>query len=82
MTRLRLVRIRRGVSLWALGYAVGISPPVLSRIERGLARPTAAQRARLAAALGVETRGLLAEVEAPQEPWAREGLTREGDDDA
>jgi len=72
MTRLRLVRIRRGVSLWALGYAVGISPPVLSRIERGLQAPTAAQRARLAAALGTQTRGLLADVETPRHLWARE----------
>jgi transcriptional regulator with XRE-family HTH domain len=66
------VRIRRGRSLWALGYAVRISPPVLSRIERGLVAPTPAQRRRLAQALGVETRGLLEDVEAPAQPWARE----------
>ena len=72
MTRLKRTRLRLGLTLWTLGYAVHIAPPVLSRIERGLVRPTPAARRRLAAALGLEARGLLEEVEAPAQPWARE----------
>jgi transcriptional regulator with XRE-family HTH domain len=59
VSTLRLERLRRGLSLRALGRAVGVQPSDLSKIERGLLRPYPDQAKRLAGALHLRIAELL-----------------------
>jgi len=46
-TRLRLARLRRGITLWQMSRALGISVSHLSAVERGFRRrPEVEQRMR------------------------------------
>lgn len=51
---LRLARERRGLTINAVGQAVGIDPGNLSRIERGAQSPSLSSTEKLAAFFGNE----------------------------
>jgi len=59
--RLRGARTGRGLSLRALAAAAGVSASYVSALERGHAQPSIATLQKLARALGVTARALLAE---------------------
>jgi transcriptional regulator with XRE-family HTH domain len=63
--RLRDLRDARGLSLRALGRASGVHYVTLVRIEGGTMSPTLATLAKLAQALGVPVRDLIAPEAAP-----------------
>jgi transcriptional regulator with XRE-family HTH domain len=52
-SRVRALRLQRGMTLKELGERAGLSHPFLSQLERGLARPSVASAERIASALGV-----------------------------
>jgi len=54
MTALRTIRAARHMTLHEVTMATGIPADRLSRIERGLVQPTAADLTKIASALGVE----------------------------
>jgi transcriptional regulator with XRE-family HTH domain len=60
-TRIRELRIERGLSLSAFAERTGISPSHLSRIERGMTAPSFVAGAALADALGVTAAALATE---------------------
>ncbi|HEX5164453.1 MAG TPA: helix-turn-helix transcriptional regulator [Thermomicrobiales bacterium] len=60
-TRIRELRIERGLSLSAFAERTGISPGHLSRIERGITAPSFIAGAALANALGVTADALAVE---------------------
>ena len=54
MTMLRRVRLARGLSGREFAAALGITPPLVSRLERGHIKSWPAIRRRAAAVLGVD----------------------------
>lgn len=64
MTRMKRVRLERGISQQVLGTRARIQAADISRIERGRLLPSLEQRSRIARALKIEVDELLAEVEA------------------
>ena len=65
--RVRALRQERGLTLKELGRAAALSPPFLSQLERGLARPSVSSVERIARALDVRVGTLWAEA-APRGP--------------
>jgi transcriptional regulator with XRE-family HTH domain len=57
-TRLRAWRIQRGWSLQQFGDLTGLSPGMVSRVERGLRNPSPAIKVRISQALGIRVRDL------------------------
>lgn len=57
-SRVRALRLERGMTLKALGSAADLSHPFLSQLERGLARPSVGSVERIARALGVSVSAL------------------------
>ena len=74
-----LARVRRGLSQAELADELGMTAEAVADLERGVARPTAAQLMEIGAALGVDTAfffalgGALA-TPASDAPTAEEGL--------
>ena len=53
MLKIKLLRLSRNLSQWALSQSAGCSQGRYSMIERGLIEPTPVERERLATILGV-----------------------------
>ena len=62
MTKLKILRLVKGITQGELARNVGISRPWLSSIECGWSRPSEAVAERIAQALGVEERWLFEKV--------------------
>lgn len=60
-SRLKAARVARAWSLAELGAKVDLSPPMLSRLERGLVGASTDALRRVASALGLSLAGLLDE---------------------
>ena len=58
LTKIRRKRLERDLPQWQLAQQAGIRAPRLSEIERGRARPTSDELARLAQVLGVAVRDI------------------------
>lgn len=71
--RLRELRTARGVSLRALAEQAGVSPTLLSQIERGVTEPSLATLRRLAGVFGESIASLFAEPAAPSVWISRPG---------
>jgi transcriptional regulator with XRE-family HTH domain len=52
MLRIKVLRLSRGMSQWALSQAAGVSQGRYSYLERGLVEATSEERERLAQILG------------------------------
>lgn len=59
MLRIKILRLSRGMSQWALSQAAGVSQGRYSYVERGLIAPTSEERQRLAQALHAPAATLL-----------------------
>lgn len=71
LLRLKLLRLAHGHSQWQIGRTAGMSQGRYSMIERGLIRPTAAERHALAKALGTEPMTLFRQIR----PLGKRGST-------
>lgn len=70
-SRIRRLRIDRGLTLEELAQASGVSRAMISRIERAEASPTASLLARLCAALGLSLSAFFAEDGEPASPFVK-----------
>jgi transcriptional regulator with XRE-family HTH domain len=64
LSKLKLIRMQRGIRQFDLASRVGITEQHLSRVECGRSKPTGALLAKIAAALGVDPIDLEGSVEA------------------
>ncbi|MFI6435372.1 helix-turn-helix domain-containing protein [Streptomyces sp. NPDC050759] len=64
-TQLRELRSKRGLSLRALAAETGLSPTLLSQVERGVTDPSLATLRRLAAVFGESVSSLFDDAAAP-----------------
>lgn len=69
--KMKVLRIRRGLTLDQLAQASGVSRAMISRVERGEASPTAALLARLCAGLGTTLSAFFADADADVTPLCR-----------
>lgn len=69
--RLKVLRMRKRLTLEELAALSGVSRAMISRLERGDASPTATLLARLVSALGLTLSAFFEEAEGPVSPLAR-----------
>jgi transcriptional regulator with XRE-family HTH domain len=74
--KLKAARLRRGLSLRALGEATGFSASFLSQVELGQSSPSLGSLGRIAQVLGVSLPSLLTEPGDPPGPVVRRGAPR------
>jgi len=68
MLRLKVVRVQVGMTQMELAHLAGVTPSMLSLVERGLVDAKPAQRTALATALGVSETTLFRPVTPPARP--------------
>ncbi|GAB3989844.1 XRE family transcriptional regulator [Actinoallomurus acanthiterrae] len=72
-TQLRELRTKRGLSLRALAAEAGLSPTLLSQVERGVTEPSLATLRRLAGVFGESVASLFDDAAAPSVWVSRPG---------
>ena len=58
LTRIKLLRLKRGLYQWQVAQAIGVNESVLSKLETGRAKPSEEQLSKIATILEVSVEDL------------------------